>query len=577
MLDRSPGDLEGPSSGSGGAGADDPTGCVTSDQCEPSATLCQVPDCVAGECTYASKSAGSDCENDGVCDGEGFCKASVGQTCDGDAACHDAVCVDGVCCQTACDDLCSSCVIPGLEGTCSPEPSGTVSGDCPDSTCDGLGACVAGDLVWGATFGGSTSYAEGWAIAPDGMGNTYMLAEVDGTVDFGTTTVSTGISRDVALVKLGSDGTPLWTFQLVPTIDAYAYDVAATSDGGAVASGFFYGELDTKLTTLIADASADGWVVRFGPDAGALPPWATRVGGDGDERVFTVAAAADGDDVLAGGVFTSTVDFGPAMTVDSLGGYDGYVVRYGPTGNVVWYRTFGGTEDSAVAEVMFDGDEAIAVGGFVGTVLLDENKNAPSGSDIFAVRLDAAGTPTTSWTLDAAGNQEVTSAALMPDGGLVVVGNYDSEFQVGNDTLPFMGTTPFEDDVFVIRFDDGGTPIWARSFNGGSQVRAWDVAVDPAGNILVGGSFENSADLGAGPEMSGNSGYSDAYLVKLSPNGAVHWVRTWGQWWTDAVYGVGVDAAGHAFAAGVFEDQIMLDSTASAEGFVDAFAVHLGP
>lgn len=576
LLDRSTGDLEPGGSGAGGEGGTSLGECATSDQCEASPTLCQIPACVDGVCTYANKSAGSPCENGGACDEEGLCKAVAGQLCDTDSACYTASCVDGVCCDTACDGLCSSCAVAGLEGTCSPEPSGTVSGDCPSSTCDGLGACVAGELSWGVTFGGYLSYAEGYAIAPDTLGNSYLLTEVEWDVDFGANVLATGGSRDIALVKLDPNGAPSWAFHMPSTLDAYAYDVAVTSDGGAVAGGFFYGELETKLAPLVSDGDADGWVVRFGPDASDAPAFAKKIGGSGHARVFTVAASPEGDDVLAGGAFTTTVDFGGGTTVDSLGGFDAFAVRLGGSGNVVWQQTFRGTGSSGVAEILFDGDDAIAVGGFTETVTLDQPRTATDG-DIFLARLDASGTPQSSLTLGSEGNQEVTAAARTPDGGLVLVGYYDTGFVVDTQTLPFEGVTSFDDDVFVIRLDADGQLVWARSFNGSSALRAWDVAVDAAGNVVVAGSFQGTATIAGEQHTAFNLGYTDAYLAKLAPDGSTHWVRVYGETWDDALFGVGVDAAGHAYAAGAFEDAVTLGTSLSAEGYVDVFAVNLGP
>lgn len=577
LLDRSTGELEPGGTGGEGQGGTGFEGCVTSDQCPPAATLCQVPACVAGACTFDNKSPGSACENDGVCDEEGFCKAAIGQLCDGPDVCYAASCVDGLCCDTACDGICSSCLVAGLEGTCSPEPSGTVSGDCPSSSCDGLGACVTGDLSWGVTFGGSASYAEGFAIAADGQGNSYLLAEIQGNVDFGATMIDTAGSGDVALAKLDPSGAPTWTFHLPSTGGAVAYDVATTSDGGAVAGGLFYGELDTKVFPLESDGGGDGWVVRFGPNASDAPTFVKKIGGNGEARVFTVASSMAGDDVLAGGAFTATVDFGGGATVDSLGGFDAFVVRLGASGNLVWHQTFRGAGASGVAEVFFDGEDTIAVGSFTQTITLDVPQTA-TDSDIYVARLDASGTPQSSFTLGSAGNQEVTAAATMPDGGMVLAGFYDTGFDIDTQSLPFMGFTSFDDDVFVVRLDATGALMWARSFNGESALRAWDLAVDEAGNIVIAGSFQGDATIAGQNHSAFNAGYSDAYVAKLAPDGSTHWVRVYGQWWHDAFFGVDVDASGKAYAAGSFEDAVVLDgTTASAEGLVDAFVVNLGP
>ena len=135
-----------------------------------------------------------------------------------------------------------------------------------------------------------------------------------------------------------------------------------------------------------------------------------------------------------------------------------------------------------------------------------------------------------------------------------------------------------DDDVFVIRLDATGGLMWARSFNGAGALRAWDLAVDAAGNISIVGSFEGDATIAGESHSVFNAGYSDGYVVKLAPDGSTHWVRVYGQWWNDALFGVDVDGDGHAYVAGSFDDAVVLDATTvPAEGYVDAFVVNLGP
>lgn len=75
----------------------------------------------------------------------------VGCACDSE--CRSGFCIDGVCCNRACPGECSSCLVPGKVGSCSPLPSGSPPrspGACPEQTpdtcghdgmCDGAGAC----------------------------------------------------------------------------------------------------------------------------------------------------------------------------------------------------------------------------------------------------------------------------------------------------------------------------------------------------------------------------------------------------------------------------------------------------
>jgi hypothetical protein len=70
--------------------------------------------------------------------------------------CESGHCSDGVCCSSACDRTCSSCVLPGLVGTCVNAPAGEdprkdCSAETPDTCgraggCNGLGDCLMYEL-----------------------------------------------------------------------------------------------------------------------------------------------------------------------------------------------------------------------------------------------------------------------------------------------------------------------------------------------------------------------------------------------------------------------------------------------
>jgi hypothetical protein len=85
-----------------------------------------------------------------LADGAPPALASAGQACQLDADCVSGHCVDEVCCNTACEDTCMACNLPGSLGSCELEPADTPCGaaSCvegqatPAPRCDDSGACV---------------------------------------------------------------------------------------------------------------------------------------------------------------------------------------------------------------------------------------------------------------------------------------------------------------------------------------------------------------------------------------------------------------------------------------------------
>jgi hypothetical protein len=72
-----------------------------------------------------------------------------GESCRAAVECASGNCTEGVCCAASACPRCSSCALPGRQGSCQPVPAGTACGvtNCANAslmtyTCDASGACV---------------------------------------------------------------------------------------------------------------------------------------------------------------------------------------------------------------------------------------------------------------------------------------------------------------------------------------------------------------------------------------------------------------------------------------------------
>ena len=83
-------------------------------------------------------------------------------------------------------------------------------------------------------------------------------------------------------------------------------------------------------------------------------------------------------------------------------------------------------------------------------------------------------------------------------------------------------------DAFVVKLDTNGTFGWGKHYYDpmGKVTTASDIAVDKFGNVLVTGSFFDTASFG--PFTPTSVGDSDVYVVKLDPSGTLTWMTTFG-------------------------------------------------
>ena len=104
---------------------------------------------------------------------------------------------------------------------------------------------------------------------------------------------------------------------------------------------------------------------------------------------------------------------------------------------------------------------------------------------------------------------------------------------------------------------------WARTWGGPGDDRGFGVAIDEWGNIYTTGFFQHTVDFDPGPgeDYHTATGYYDAFLSKIDPEGNFQWARTWGSLEASDTGGsdVAVDLAGGVYIAGDFTGTVDFD------------------
>jgi hypothetical protein len=106
-------------------------------------------------------------------------------------------------------------------------------------------------------------------------------------------------------------------------------------------------------------------------------------------------------------------------------------------------------------------------------------------------------------------------------------------------------------DVVVAVIDaSGGQPtsgqvLWGRQFGGVGDQACQSVAMDSAGNVVIGGTYNGALAFGTTPALTlptvGTSNLGLPFVAVLDPNGTVLQAATWGTSGVSDVYGVAVD------------------------------------
>src|SRR5262245_31216253 len=120
--------------------------------------------------------------------------------------------------------------------------------------------------------------------------------------------------------------------------------------------------------------------------------------------------------------------------------------------------------------------------------------------------------------IGSSGDDAGTALAVGPLGDIALAGRFQGTVDFGGVVVT---SSSGLSDIFVARFRPGGVLRWVRTFGGSSDDVARAVAVNPAGEIAVGGYFYGSVNFGGVTLTS--AGWLDGFVLKLGPGGATRW------------------------------------------------------
>lgn len=164
--------------------------------------------------------------------------------------------------------------------------------------------------------------------------------------------------------------------------------------------------------------------------------------------------------------------------------------------------------------------------------------------------------------------------AVAPDGSVYLSGIFRDQASFGEG--PARTLTANGVDGFVARLDPAGKTLWVRGMGGEGDDIAKAVAIDPAGDVVVAGSF--SKQLALGDSTMDSKGSDDMFVAALDKDGRRLWGRRFGGPDSDGLDGVAVDRAGNIAVIGSYhvEMEVAKDNL-FAEGDIDIALIMLGP
>jgi Secretion system C-terminal sorting domain len=329
-------------------------------------------------------------------------------------------------------------------------------------------------------------------------------------------------SFDYWVVKTNDTGAIQWEKSFGGSLDETGYFIRQTQDGGYIAIGGAESS-DGNVTCSIPEW--DYWVLKLDDTGGTT--WTTCLGGSSYNVGWCVQQTQDLGYIVVGNSYSA--DSGITDHHGSTSFADYWVVKLSSSGNVMWKKSFGGSNNDQGKFIQSTSD-----GGFIVVGSSKSNDGQVSGNhllnptttstDIWVVKIDDTGAVQWQKSLGGSGEDFGKGVIQTTDGGYAIIGSSNSLDTALSQVTGNHGGY----DYWVVKLDDTGAILWQKSLGGsGDETGNYIQQTFDSGYIVSG--HTNSTD----GQVTGNHGDYDHWIVKLSKTGAMQWEKCLGGSTTD--------------------------------------------
>lgn len=305
-------------------------------------------------------------------------------------------------------------------------------------------------------------------------------------------------SQDFWFIKLSSSGNLISEKSFGYLGLDYGTTLLETKDNGFLITGVLdvtasNGQGNAK-TNAIKHAGGDYWAIKIDKVGNLL--WSKYFGGSFTDTPLGIVETNDNNFIIVGS--SDSNDFNIS---DNKGTYDFWVVKISNFGNLIWEKSFGGSEiDEARAITTTNDGNFLIVGD---TRSKDKNVSKNNGAaDIWILKISTDGNLIWEKTIGATNFDVARAITKTQDNDFVIAGSsrsLDNGFE-----------NKGQNDALIIKINNDGELLWQQTFGGSKIDFLYDITVLKNSSIIaVGESSSFDKDI---PE---NKGFTDALIIKL--------------------------------------------------------------
>ena len=272
-----------------------------------------------------------------------------------------------------------------------------------------------------------------------------------------------------------------WTKTFGGSNNDEGWAIDKTSDGGYILAGY--------TISLSSNNWSDIYIIKT--DANGEVLWSKIIGDTLDEYASDIKQLPDGNFIIAG--------YG---RVNSPNHYDALLIKIDQDGNVIWNKSFGGSDFDQFTAVEIVSDGFVLVG-------TTKSISPLENREVYLLKTDYNGNVEYQRTYNFGQFSEGKAIKQLYDGGFVIVGT------------TYKSNSGY--DIYVLRCDNNGNFIWQKSFGGANPEQALSVIQLPTSKEIY----------LTGYTLSFGNDYSDIFIMKLNELGDSLWFKTYGYFGND--------------------------------------------